>query len=142
MDKKSKNNKTIVLNPTREPVYITEVNYSDGAIEKVKIHFIENGKQSSRVVLRLEIVDLLARNIHVRTVYQEPPENALILENLLSAKVIPFPPDPIFITTEGNETKMDNLGELPGIDCETAVQIPTMLDYNSIDYVLGQRCGW
>jgi len=132
---RNQNSKTAVLNPTREPAYITEVDYSDGAIEKVKLIFVENEELRTYIVSRSYIVDLLIRNIRVRTLGGTPPDE------LVSAIVIPYPPDEKFITTEGNETKKDNLGELPNIDHDTAVQIASTKDLAYLEFYLEKKYG-
>ena len=109
--------------------FITEVQYDDDdkpgsrAISKVTVWAAADGEVRPRTVTRERIVQVIKKGLIFYTLYRD------WLSDTYFAKVILYPQDTRFITTENNKTEKDNLGNLPPIGCPTSVKIRSLEEF-------------
>jgi len=122
-------------NQMAKPMYIVEVDYDNTRITDVKILHMFKGKLDKRTIPRRVVVTLLGKKRHIRTLSVDS------FGGLHSARVVSLrKEDNVFITTEGNDTTVDNLSDLPAIGKSLLVeQIKDTADLDRIEPALMSR---
>ena len=99
-------------------LFITQVdNDKSGThIEKVRVKYILEDGQKTRICTRENIISLLKQGIPIFTAGGELTRNGDDVKDVHFAEVQIYPRgNKLYITTKRNDTDRDNLGELPKI---------------------------